>query len=639
MQNLKLAAKLLYKNIFLTITFLAFFIYINAMNIIQITYLTADEINNGEAMLFLEGSLRLSIICMVFFMFVSYEYFYKLKASHLDECMNVTKSGSHTLYGNQFLIMLGFVTITALVFIAYNVGVYFYMNVNKMEYIIHILLNILVNIFIISVLGIIVGMCAALTFKRLTTYLLLTLIALLTSGIFENVIFTIFVTLGYDLSFVSDFFSLYTPSLDWTPNFSFGFSLLPYRIELLLTWIFAFSVIVFLKLSKNSKIVFRTCAGICAVICITNVFLYAQPSSKLLMSVDNPSACLNNDYYYYLGNVSKEEASTFKITKYELDMDVTTLLSVKAKLTIDKGNLSTYKFTLYRGYKVKKITDQNNTSLKFQQNGDYIEVENNMQSNLSQIYLSYAGYSPRFYSNSQGICLPGYFPYYPHSGYKKVYNVNRQGFEKVLLYEPVDFTININTSKQVYSNLTENENGSFTGSSNGITFMSGFLGKETVEGIEVIYPYLVGTDYYPDNIEKKIKTFLNCKTDNQVIKKIFILPNLNLSEYESTVLYSDYITAGNIFYLSDAYIMQFINPDKLEFFKLIDLYRKHNESFKEYVAYEASLSDEFTNLKIATMLFEKINLLGETVVLGKADTYIHDDSDTRTIKEFIDQLQ
>lgn len=635
-KNLKLTAKLFFKDIFLSLSFLAFFVYINYN---EIRYITALNANNANGVLsYLEICLRLSIFCMVYFMFVSYEFFYKLKGANLQECINATNNGFRTLYGNQFLIMLGLDFIITLTFIIYNFVTYFSSGINHTEYLIHIILNIFVNIFLVSFAGIILGMCVALIFKRLKAYLLLTLFALLTSSIFESIAFTIFNTTGNNIYPIFEFFNLYPPALNWTPNSNFGFSLLPYRIELLLLWIFAFLSIVFLKLSKNNKTVLKLFAVFSIILCLTNVVLYLQPSSKVIMS-NNPSASLTNDVLYYFHTQQKEEQADFEITKYDLDIKVTNLLSVKARLTLNKRNLPSYKFTLYRGYKVFKAVDENNNMLIFHQDGDYIIIENNNNSNLSEIVLSYAGYSPKFYSNSQGLCLPGYFPYYPHSGYKKVFDVDNQGFEKVLLANPVNFYVKIKSDKKVYSNLENIENGLFSGESNGITLMSGFLESTTTEGIEVIYPYLNNSEFNPEKIDADIKSFLQSKNDSQIINKIFILPNLNLSNFERTVLYSDYMTVQQLVSLPEQYVIQFINHKKLELYQLINFYQYNKPRFESQLSYEASMPAEFDDQKYATVFSEKIKQFGESVVLKKADAYINDDTDTRTIMEFLKQLQ
>lgn len=632
MQNLKLTAKLFVKDTFLALSFLAFFIYINYREI-----KSSVALNVNDALPYLEICLKLSIFCMVYFMFVSYEFFYKLKSSNLQECVDATDNGSKMLYGNQFIVMLGLNLIITLTFMIYNTVTYFILDINHTEYLIHIILNIFVNIFLISLVGIVLGMCVALVFKRLKAYLLLTLFALLTSSIFESIAFTVFNTTGHNIYSVFEFFNLYSPALNWTPNSNFGFSLLPYRVELLLFWIFAFLTIVLLKLSRNNKTSMKYLAAFSAILCFMNIALYFQPSSKLMMS-NNPSACLTNDVLYYFNTEQKEEEADFEITKYDLDIEVTNLLSVKAKLTLNDGNLPDYKFTLYRGYKVLKAVDKNNMILKFHQNGDYIDIENN-NSDLSEIVLTYTGYSPKFYSNSQGICLPGYFPYYPHSGYRKIFDIDGQGFEKVLLTKPTYFHVNIKANKKIYSNLEKDENSSYAGKCNGITFMSGFLDRTTASGIEVIYPYLNNFEFTPEKIDAYIKTFLQSKNDTQTIKKIFILPNLNLSNYERTVLYSDYMTVQQLITLPVQYELQFINHNKLELYQLMNYYQYDKTRFNSQLSYETTMSSEFDDQKYATVFSEKIKQLSESEVLEKTNAYINDDSDKRTIMEFLKQLQ
>ena len=66
-----------------------------------------------------------------------------------------------------------------------------------------------------------------------------------------------------------------------------------------------------------------------------------------------------------------------------------------------------------------KVTDETGDALPFTREGDYLTVT--PQGELSSLTVEYAGSSPMFYSGSQGVCLPGCFPYYPWAGYRKIF--------------------------------------------------------------------------------------------------------------------------------------------------------------------------------------------------------------------------
>ena len=53
--------------------------------------------------------------------------------------------------------------------------------------------------------------------------------------------------------------------------------------------------------------------------------------------------------------------------------------------------------------------------------------------------VEYGGSSSMFYSGSQGVCLPGCFPYYPWAGYRKVFYAEPDdGSEGCLSFIPAD---------------------------------------------------------------------------------------------------------------------------------------------------------------------------------------------------------
>ena len=584
----------------------------------------------------LRNSLIVSILFFIYFMFISYEYLYKLKFYNLDECLATTKKGRQILILNQLFIIIALDIFLVIFVLIYNLYAYFNLSVNSTNYLIHLISNIAFEMFCIPILGILIGICAALVFKRLHAYLFMTFFALLTSPIFEGIAFTIFQTTGKNIYPIFEFFNFYSPSLNWVDNYSFGFSLLPYRLELLFMWMGIFASILLYKMSQNRKFVLKMLAGFFLMSSILNLILYIQPSSRLIMS-NNPSACLTNDYLYYNDVNQIEQPAGFEIIKYEMNIDIKNSLYAKAQLSVDKNDLPNYIFTLHHGYKVKTITDQNGTALRYTCSGDYINVENNGLNRLDKIIITYKGFNAKFYSNEQGICLPGYFPFYPHSGYKKIYDITEQGFEKTLLPKPVEFIVNINYNKPVYSNLNQRPDGSFSGKTDGMTLISGFLQTITVNDIEIIYPYLIHTEYKKNNITNYINIFLNSKKDSRIINKIIILPNLNLSEYEETTIYNNYLTTSQLFNLSNKYELQTINREKRPLYLCINTYKNNKDIFNHTVEWEQGLPEDITNNRYFMTVSQMIDLLGEEAFMEKANEYIANDNDVRSISEFLNE--
>ena len=635
MRSFKTVVKLFCEDKFLALISLIFFAFINFGEVFGLYS------SDNAPLSFLEISMRLSVFCMIFFSLISYEFFYKAKLCNLEECLKSSGKGFQTLYGNQFLFMIILNVIVTITLTIYNVCYYFYLGINHTEYLIHIFENMFIDIFLVSMVGIAIGLCAALMFKRLKAYLLLTLFIILTSPIFEGIAFALANTAKVNSYPITEFFSLYPPSLSADYIAQFGYSVLPYRIELLLFWIFAFLSIALIRILKNSKNVRRLCAGFCIAISLLNFVLYVQPSSKVIMNYDpGESKCCDLFYYWYSAK-QKEQPGDFNITKYDLDMKVTNKLSVTASLGIDKGSLNSYRLTLYRGYKISSITDQNHNKLDYTQNGDYIEIKNKNASSISKLILTYSGYSPKFYSNAQGICLPGFFPYYPHSGYLKMYDNDEQGFEKNLLQTSTDFTVKIKSNKKVYSNLNDEGANSFSGKTDGLTLMSGFLNETKASGIEIIYPYLNTQEYGSASaIDKYTKDFLNVKKDNHVVNKIFILPPLGFGNYDDITVYSNYMTVCQLIALpSDypnlpkLYERHSISENKRPLYDTLNEYKTDREYFNGRAEAESSAGYDFSKNEL--LLSNKINKFGEQRVIKEINAYLKDNSDTRTIEQFL----
>lgn len=444
--------------------------------------------------------------------------------------------------------------------------------------------------------------------------------------------------MGGNLYPLYDLFNLFPPNLNWVMNDSFGFSLLPYRIELVLFWFAVLIGAALWKLLRRRRMVRRTGLGICVVVCAVCMGLYVQPVSKHLMN-HHPRDGLFADFDYYEKNGGKAEAAAFEITQYALDLRVGNRLYAKAALTVDRPALPAYTFTLYHGYQVKSAADQNGNPLRYRQSGDYLEIAANDDRDLRTIHLVYDGYSPRFYSNTQGIFLPGYFPYYPYSGYRYLYDLEEQGFRTNVLDAPVDFTVHLQTHQPVYTNLGNSEGGgksTFSGKTDGLTLLSGFLDTVEIEGIEVVYPYL--NNGYAGNSEKVVADLLAVKEASQTVNKIMVLPDLNTHQMEWAVVFGDYITTANFFGLAQDYAAAKVNYEKKELYLVIDEYRHDRQAFDTTVAFLAGLSDGAGDANSYVLVDKAIRAIGEEAFLKKAETYMHDSTDTRTITQFFDDL-
>ena len=554
MKNFMLYVKLFLKNKLLAITSVLFWLALIVLEIMEVTAINDTMIILGEI-------LGLSIWFLIFFLFISYEYFYKTKASGLEECAKATEK-YHSIYVNQFVVLLLLDGIIFFTLVFFGIVSYFKAAIHQIEYLTHIVLNYFINIFVLGLLGILIGLFAALLLKRLTAYLFLTFFALLTSQYFYSIAVSFMSSKNINIFPVYEFFNLYSPALNWRPNYQFGLSLLPYRIELLVIWICFFAaIILFVMSSHRYKYVLRSISALLTVILIVNFIMYLQPSSKYNMNF-NPSGSLWGDSYYYEEYDSRDPAfqttptvAEFKAIGYKINIKIRSRLEAVVKIKID--TLNNYKnddfyiFTLYHGFKVNKIIDQQGNELCFTQRDDFITLDNkgNELSDVRELTFYYFGHHPKYYSNTQGVCLPGHIVYYPIPGYIDLYDAEIDGGIPVLLDETVPFEVEVDYHKKVYCSLPQTGDNMFSGVTDGVTLLSGMLTSRTVNGIEIIYPYLDIDQGKKEYMEQDVARFLSAKDqakDTTEIKKIMYLPSMNFRENEQAVKYSDHITAIQI---------------------------------------------------------------------------------------------
>lgn len=618
------SVRIFLKNRLLVFTYILLFFLINCLQVYGLQFYNQDMLASFSQ---LRLSLSVSIYYFIFYIFISLEFTFFTRLSVYEDRDYCKKANSKTWIRNFFVLII-LNLITTVVFCVYNIMACLTLNINQYELFIHIIISMLLNFFLVGTLAIVMGMCLAVVVKRPIAYIIAILFVFFSSPVFESLEETLLYNYGVNLYPFFKFFNIYSPSLQWMPNFMFGYSILPYRFALISIWIFFFFIILSFKLITK-KLIRNLFVSIGVIICSISVGIYFQPSSKLVMNYD-PDIGLDVDTWYYSYKDQKEEVGNFDILSYTMDIDISNQLNVVAELEVSKC-LPMYNFTLYHGYGIRNICNQDGTNLNFDQDGDYFTVFNNNNNEISKLKIEYSGYSTTFYSNAQGAVLPGFFPYYPRSGFHEVYNLEQMCYNKLCLDYPSDFYINISAGRNsVYSNLNETRKNKFTGSSNGVTIVSGFLKSHTVKGIEIIYPYLDTMSCSDKNIENCVDEFVQKYHDVKKINKIMVLPNLNLGNV-STVVYDDYVTAIGLYDLAEQCAYAEINPNKLYLYQLVEAYMNDIDFFYH-------ISENSENKEIADIIEEKTSKLGINIFLEKFYIYLYDDNDTRSILEFLSSL-
>ena len=624
-ETFKLFLSLFFKNKLLAILFGVFFVLVQMIN--AMTFQDSHNFLGAYRQIFLIQELLFA--GMILFLFLSYEYFYEMRKANLSEVLTATKRGVLQLHLFQFLVMVLLNVVITLSYGFYSIALYFHYGFQHPDFFTHILLNVLL-LFLIQNVTILLGWALALVFKRLVSYLIAIGFIFLGTVIFEGIADEIMFGSRINLYPIYDFFSFNDPAFGWSTNFHVGFSVLPDRFWQLLIWMTMLSAMIAFKLIRKKTMRHRVLVTSFALLAVS-VYFYQQPMSRFTMN-GNPDGSLMYDHYHYEDREIPMEAPDFNVLAYDLDLVVRNQLYVTARLTVDE-QLSEYRFTLYHRYLITSVTNQDGEAMAFVQEGDYFTVYNTDE-NLEAIIMEYVGYSPRFYSNRQGMMLPGFFPYFPHAGFHPIFcRYDLDGFEGMTLPEDAYFSLSITGAGQVFSNLEEVAPNQFSGRTRAVTLVSGFLNQQVIEGVTVIYPFLHRTEFNDELLSEHIHHFIRDFSDSDAIQTVIVMPNLNLHHLRQ-VLHSDHVTAQGLFYLAEESYQSLLNPRALFLQTLIDEYLNDRELFDHDLAFDLSHGIEGVHFHLQARIEE----LGLERFLELATLYMEDRTDRRTPYEFLQDI-
>lgn len=481
----------------------------------------------------LETTLSLSPYLFIIFLILTYEYFVQVKLADLEETFLSTPYGRRRSYlFSQLMVIWTFTIFYVMLLFVCNIILFiittkhFGWETFDYTYSKHIMHNLLVNVFLLCILASLVGVVVSTIQRRRVAYLVILIIIYLSSSFVEIIADTLALTGVGNIYPIRELVNVMPINLDFSPNYMFGFSILPYRICLMVFWSLFCLFIVFLKVPKSKLL-----KSIIAALCLTSLIVYCLPSSKVIMNNNINGSALGDQWYYerYYNKrlISKNERPNYHIKGYKMNIDIGRMLTADVAMDIDKPLLNEYKMTLYHDYKVSKVTDQKGEQLDFSQQGDYITIKRGIRP-VKKLLITYKGYSAKYYSNYQGTCLPGNFVYYPRAGFYRLGENNNNGWISLFHNTNVQFDVRIKNQKKIYTNLDEVGKNHFVGKSNGVTIMSGFLKEVEAGGIRYIYPYLEDSIEDGKNLTQRISMGIySLQKLGYADCTVFIMPNLN----------------------------------------------------------------------------------------------------------------
>lgn len=595
---------------------------------------------NGQPLDYLSATLGLSVFAFVFFMFLSYEYLFKLRAQTVKEVLEATENGRGKFYSLSLLILTGLLAVYCAVLFVFNAGEYLSLDIGKGGYFLHLALNIFLNLFLVPLVGILLGAAISFVPRRVTAYVLMILSVFLSTPMLSAVTDAVYEGTGKSFALGSGFFNIFPPSLGYAQIYPFGFNLLSYRWAIVFFWLFAFSSVLLFCLSAKGEKKRPILSAVCLVLAVFCAVGYFRPASRVTLGNGAQSSGLS-DSEYYSSHKGESEKAEFEVKKYSLKLDFGRLLSAEAEMALSK-ELAEYDFTLYHGYEVKRVRSEDGSALRFEQSGDCFTVFSDGKV-FSKIVVDYSGDAPRFFANSQGVSLPGWFPYYPHAGKSEIYDPTVFGFNRFLCDSETEFEVKIHSGKNVFCSLS-GKDGEYFGKSEGVTVVSGFYDSLFVGETEVIYPYLATNEFTPEKVKNSVEEYLKSGIFSKEEKKLIVLSGVNMiSEYERFCAFSDHAVFLQLNGLSDIYETQKVPSGKKQLYMAYELYKGDKANWKNVVSFFSENvyagDEEGKKNDSRLILQEYFERFGEDYVSNEIEKFLSDNKDSRDWKTFLSEMR
>ena len=610
-----------------TVLIIAYIIYL-LLALVVTAYGFIFMLDGRSSTFFLDGVqliLLASLLHFVFYSLVSYEFCRSDCAVGFDECACAMEAGKSRLLAGKLLVLISLtlpilvlnIITTAVGTVIAHAGMAFF----------QVLLHILLNLLILPAVGVLFGAVLAYGAKRGIAYIIIAVVTLLSTPLAGDWCVTIYKATGFSASVLTRLFPFMTPSTMLTSsNLAYGYSLRPYRIFAYAVWILVLCAVLFFYISKErgkKKRLFSAVVCLVAGLCLLP-FVFRSNSDIIYDDMNSEGAGREISYYERNKITPPDACPEFKITSYDMELKLSNVLHAEVKVSVSPSNLDIYGFTLYHGYKVKEVKDESGRALKFEQTGDWIEVES--AGETSSLTFSYSGYSNTHYSNGQGAALPGTFAYYPRAGY--VVCADDNGYEYLTLDEPTQFDVKIKNRKKFFTNLDRTGKNTFSGKTTGLTIVGGFYKEDKIGDTNLVYTYV---DMDVNEIKKVFSNLM--QTYDRSFNTVMVTQlydGVSMRDYGDTLVFTGVSLKG----IEMDYFLSQVPESRGDFGLQAYVFEYMRGTFASYAAGDKSIGMNTRYVRVEAAA----DKYGDEYCRKAIDKYLYDESDTRTPDEFIDDL-
>ncbi len=610
-----------------TVLIIAYIIYL-LLALVVTAYGFIFMLDGRSSTFFLDGVqliLLASLLHFVFYSLVSYEFCRSDCAVGFDECACAMEAGKSRLLAGKLLVLISLtlpilvlnIITTAVGTVIAHAGMAFF----------QVLLHILLNLLILPAVGVLFGAVLAYGAKRGIAYIIIAVVTLLSTPLAGDWCVTIYKATGFSASVLTRLFPFMTPSTMLTSsNLAYGYSLRPYRIFAYAVWILVLCAVLFFYISKErgkKKRLFSAVVCLVAGLCLLP-FVFRSNSDIIYDDMNSEGAGREISYYERNKITPPDACPEFKITSYDMELKLSNVLHAEVKVSVSPSNLDIYGFTLYHGYKVKEVKDESGRALKFEQTGDWIEVES--AGETSSLTFSYSGYSNTHYSNGQGAALPGTFAYYPRAGY--VVCADDNGYEYLTLDEPTQFDVKIKNRKKFFTNLDRTGKNTFSGKTTGLTIVGGFYKEDKIGDTNLVY---TSVDRDVNEIKKVFSNLM--QTYDRSFNTVMVTQlydGVSMRDYGDTLVFTGVSLKG----IEMDYFLSQVPESRGDFGLQAYIFEYMRGTFEEYAEGDKSIGMNTRYVRVEAAA----DKYGDEYCRKAIDKYLYDESDTRTPDEFIDDL-
>ena len=610
------------KNPVLKTAYILYFLLTFAWSIYSSLYSFAyDDFFSGLCVLIL-GSL----VYFVFFAFISYEFGRMDFSVGFEECCSAIKYGRVEAIEARILVMI-FLAMPCLII---NLLIYIIAGIvcsAGAAAIFHVLAHIVINFFVVPLIGTLLGAVLAIYAKRGVAYIVLLVITFFSSPAVNGFCADLYYSTGISANRWLRVFPFMTPSsFFYTPNIAYGYSLRPYRLFAFLMWILVLCALLLFFFARNRYGKHFLVLGVaCLTLGLCCAPIVLQNNSDNIEDIESTEEVGGEIRYYIINKTSPPDACPeFKITSYDMELKLSNVLHAEVKVSVSPSNLDIYGFTLYHGYKVKSVRDESGRDLKFRQNDDWIEVESTGET--SSLTFTYSGYSNTHYSNGQGAALPGTFAYYPRAGYVTCYGDT--GYETLTLDEPTQFDVKIKNRKKFFTNLNRTGKNTFSGKTTGLTIVGGFYKEDKIGDTNLVYTYV---DMDVNEIKKVFSNLM--QTYDRSFNTVMVTQlydGVSMRDYGDTLVFTGVSLKG----IEMDYFLSQVPESRGDFGLQAYVFEYMRGTFEEYAEGDKSIGMNTRYVRVEAAA----DKYGDEYCRKAIDKYLYDESDTRTPDEFIDDL-